>query len=179
MFIVSINQAYSKEIGSVLPLELRKITHNISYDEYCSRNSCSQYDAIEIIKFDKYKNILYSINANVNNLVTPGFDIDEYNIPEYWALLRNNNFVGDCEDIALEKRQQLIENGVNPNSLKMATAFHNKKFFGHAVLIVITDRGNFVLDEFNNDIMHWDKTPYIFEKVETYNGLFEYYFQDW
>jgi predicted transglutaminase-like cysteine proteinase len=52
---------------------------------------------------------------------------------------------GDCEDFALAKRDALIRAGFAPSALRLA---YVKTRWGedHAVLVVKTNRGQFVLD---------------------------------
>ncbi len=52
---------------------------------------------------------------------------------------------GDCEDIALLKRRDLIEKGWPVGALLM-TVVRQANGEGHAVLTVLTDRGDLVLD---------------------------------
>ena len=77
---------------------------------------------------------------------------------------------GDCEDFALEKRRRLIEAGFPSASLTMAIAFHEVQFFPHAVLLVETDKGTFLLDNLYDAVLCWDAVPYIFTHRERPDG---------
>ena len=42
---------------------------------------------------------------------------------------------------------------------------------GHAVLMVLTDRGDFILDNKTNAVLPWSDTPYDYHKREGAEGL--------
>lgn len=73
---------------------------------------------------------------------------------------------GDCEDYALVKQIALIERGWPKGSLRLATAYSPKTGL-HAVLIVSTIQGDFVLDNVENKIRHWSTTRYRFLKIQS------------
>ena len=92
---------------------------------------------------------------DVNNAVNrePGVtDLALYGRPEFWTLMDGHG--GDCEDYALTKRARLIAAGLPPDCLQIARG----RLFdgsGHAVLLVETDRGAYVLDNINPAILPW------------------------
>ncbi len=49
---------------------------------------------------------LLAVNADVNAKIVPETDQDNYHVAEYWTYPADGR--GDCEDIALEKRRELI-----------------------------------------------------------------------
>jgi len=64
---------------------------------------------------------------------------------------------GDCEEFALAKRERLIREGVPASSLRLAyvkTSWGE----GHAVLVVETNRGQFVLDVLTHKILPLSQT---------------------
>jgi predicted transglutaminase-like cysteine proteinase len=106
---------------------------------------------------------LVRINAGVNTTIVPETDQDLYHVAEYWTYPDGR---GDCEDIALEKRRQLIEAGWDASTLLM-TVVRERNGEGHAVLMVRTDRGDLVLDNQNGNILLWKDTPYEFIKRQS------------
>ena len=56
--------------------------------------------------------------------------------------------------------------GVSADEL-LITVLLDEKNEGHAVLTVVTDRGDFILDNRHNDILRWDHTPYTFLKRQS------------
>ncbi len=99
---------------------------------------------------------LNSINTATNVRIRPVTDRAQHNQVEVWQYPKG---AGDCEDYALEKRRKLIAAGWPEKSLRMATA-RNPKGNLHAVLIVVTEQGDYVLDNVTNRIHAWDKTAY-------------------
>ena len=106
---------------------------------------------------------LLQINANVNANVVPVADIDLYQVDEFWTY---PNGYGDCEDIALAKRRDLINAGWPVSTLLMAIV-KEADGGGHAVLIVRTDRGDLVLDNQDGAVRLWSDTPYHYVKRQS------------
>ena len=85
------------------------------------------------------------INSDVNASVTYKTDLEQYEKPEHWCLPTD---FGDCEDYALLKRAYLLEHGWDVDKIHLATCWINVRAVdtGHCVLIVETDKGQFILD---------------------------------
>jgi len=107
------------------------------------------------------------VNADVNARVRSLSDIDHYGIDDYWELpLEGGGGAGDCEDYALEKRKILMSRGVPMRALSIAlvrTALNES----HAVLLVRTDRGEYVLDNLTHAIMPWQSARYTWVKWQS------------
>lgn len=99
------------------------------------------------------------INSKVNASVTYKTDLEQYGKPEHWCLPTD---FGDCEDYALLKRALLKEQGFDELCIHIATCWINVKAddTGHCVLIIETDKGQFILD---NNLK--DPVPLNFESV--------------
>ncbi len=108
------------------------------------------------------------INTQVNQENTTVSDWDVNGLDDVWDY--PSNCQGDCEDFALEKRRLLVENGLPSASLTMAIAFHETQFFPHAVLLVETSAGTWVLDSFDDEMLCWNAVPYIFTHRERPDG---------
>lgn len=93
--------------------------------------------------------LLKSVNLSVNRAIRPRHDRGDI-----WSI---DVKVGDCEDYVLTKRDKLIGLGVSPASLRIATAM-TPSGIGHAVLVVRTDQGDYVLDNRSNRIKAWHDT---------------------
>ena len=74
--------------------------------------------------------------------------------------------IGDCEDFQLLKRHLLAEAGLPKRAMRM-TVVIDEKGEGHAVLTLITDRGDLVLDNKTSTILPWHRTGYTFIKRES------------
>ncbi|MEO6179118.1 MAG: transglutaminase-like cysteine peptidase [Devosia sp.] len=106
---------------------------------------------------------LTKLNDSVNTSIIPETDADLYKVTELWTYPKGR---GDCEDIALEKRRQLIALGWDASALLM-TVVRERNGNGHAVLMVRTDRGDLVLDNQDGRVMIWKDTAYQFVKRQS------------
>jgi len=104
--------------------------------------------------------ILDRVNRTVNAEVRPMTDMDLYGEAERWSLpARSGNRAGDCEDYALEKRRRLIAAGLPAQAFSLAVV-DSRETGPHVVLLVGTDRGDFVLDNLDQWVLPWSKTGY-------------------
>jgi predicted transglutaminase-like cysteine proteinase len=106
---------------------------------------------------------LKAVNVSVNDAVAPITDLDLYGKVEVWTYPVKE---GDCEDYVLLKRRILIERGW-PESTLLITVVRDENNEGHAVLTVRTDRGDFVLDNKQSEVLAWANTPYTFVKQQS------------
>jgi predicted transglutaminase-like cysteine proteinase len=108
-------------------------------------------------------NQLTGVNSEVNRDIAPATDMELYGVEEYWTYPVT---AGDCEDLALLKRRDLIEKGWPVGALLM-TVVKRDDGEGHAVLTVLTDRGDLILDNLDGRILVWSDTPYTFVKRQS------------
>jgi predicted transglutaminase-like cysteine proteinase len=100
------------------------------------------------------------INSEVNGIIRQDTDQDIYHVADYWvAPGLGHGARGDCEDIALEKRRQLIAAGIPAEVMSIAIV-KTRQDEDHAVLIVATRNGDYVLDSLAYDIRPWRKAAY-------------------
>ena len=107
---------------------------------------------------------IVSVNRRVNKSVEPKTDMEHLHVADRWDLAEDG--IGDCEDFQLLKRHLLAEAGLPRRAMRM-TVVIDEKGEGHAVLTLITDRGDMVLDNKTNAIVPWHKTGYVFIKRES------------
>ncbi|HVW74331.1 MAG TPA: transglutaminase-like cysteine peptidase [Rhizomicrobium sp.] len=103
---------------------------------------------------------LEDVNQYVNGRVRQRSDTANYGVADYWELpLESGNGAGDCEDYALEKRKLLADKGIPENALSIALV---QTGWGeaHAVLLVRTDKGDYVLDNLSSWIQPWKDVSY-------------------
>lgn len=107
--------------------------------------------------------LVKKINSNINRKVRQIEDSQQYGLRDFWSLPTDRG--GDCEDFALLKKATLIKEGVAPGNLLIATVLdRNRK--NHAVLILRTTAGDYVLDSATSEIRLWSKTRYSFLKLQ-------------
>jgi len=107
---------------------------------------------------------LVRINKLVNETVKPLTDLEHWGVVEHWSY--PDDGYGDCEDYVLLKRRMLIESGW-PRQALLVTVVRDKQVEGHAVLTVTTNKGDYILDNQNADILLWSKTGYRFVKRQS------------
>lgn len=102
---------------------------------------------------------LLQVNLKFNRAIEPVTDQDQFGVVENWNYAMTGK--GDCEDYVLEKRRELIRRGW-PMSALLITVVIDKEGGGHAVLTVVTDRGEFVLDNQTDQVLSWSKSGLTF-----------------
>ncbi len=106
---------------------------------------------------DKSWRLLNTVNTSVNEAIWPEDDLHHYGRAEYWTIPTDG--LGDCDDYAVTKRKELHDAGLPELALRIAVV-DSAKSGRHAVLTVATDKGDFVLDNLNADIVAWNATDY-------------------
>jgi len=107
---------------------------------------------------------LQSSNNLINRTIEPVSDWVHWHLAEKWDYPSDGK--GDCEDYVLLKRRMLMQAGW-PRSALLITVVRDKKGDGHAVLTVKTDKGEFILDNQNEEILAWTDTGYRFVKRQS------------
>lgn len=122
-----------------------------SHVVFCVKNpdQCMDTGGADTATLDqRSKAELKKVNAAINRAIRPVSDADGRDV---WSV---DVTEGDCEDYAMTKRKRLIEMGWPSKALRMAIA-RTAWGEGHAVLVVKTDNGDFVLDNRTNAIKTW------------------------
>ncbi len=103
------------------------------------------------------------LNRQINRQVVSISDQGQYGRAEHWALPTARG--GDCEDFALIKKKRLIEAGLDPQMLLISTVLDRDRN-AHAVLIMRTGQGDFVLDNLRDEVLHWRQTGYTYLRMQ-------------
>jgi predicted transglutaminase-like cysteine proteinase len=107
---------------------------------------------------------LVKVNSWVNDNIQPVTDLEHWGVVEQWDFADDGK--GDCEDYVLLKRRMLMQAGW-PREALLITVVRDKHGDGHAVLTVKTNRGEFILDNQESDILAWNNTGYKFVKRQS------------
>jgi predicted transglutaminase-like cysteine proteinase len=107
---------------------------------------------------------LVSVNNWVNGTVKPLTDLEHWGVIERWSY--PDDGYGDCEDYVLLKRRILLQSGW-PLEALLVTVVRDKKGETHAVLTVTTNKGDYILDNQNEEILLWWRTGYRFLKRQS------------
>lgn len=117
----------------------------LSMQYFCAknRNECRGGGSGQVTMSPNLMAMLKQVNVHVNRAIRPQADASDT-----WTL---NPTAGDCEDYVLSKRSLLIRNGVSAGSLRIAYT-HTRRGEPHAVLVVRTSQGDYVLDNLSNTV---------------------------
>jgi predicted transglutaminase-like cysteine proteinase len=142
----------------------------IGWIEFCSEfaRECDTkpLEPRDVVLTTKAWKDLIRINKWVNDTVKPVTDLEHWGAVERWNY--PDDGYGDCEDYVLLKRRMLMQAGW-PRQALLITVVRDKRGDGHAVLTVKTDKGEFVLDNQNEDVLLWSDTGYRFVKRQSQN----------
>lgn len=107
--------------------------------------------------------MVFKVNQAVNARIHPATDMDIYHKDEVWTFPIR---YGDCEDYVLLKRRVLMDKGVESANV-LITVVRKPDGEGHAVLTLRTDRGDFILDNLNEEVLNWEATDYHYLKRQS------------
>ncbi len=140
----------------------------IGWVEFCADNPADckggPTQARDIVMTQTAWKDMLRVNRYVNETVKPMTDQEHWGVIEKWSYPTDG--YGDCEDYVLMKRKLLIDAGW-PREALLITVVRDKKGEGHAVLTVKSDKGEFVLDNQNEDVVAWTETGYRFVKRQS------------
>jgi predicted transglutaminase-like cysteine proteinase len=104
---------------------------------------------------------LDEVNRRINAAIRPATDMQTHGTSDHWDLPLDpgGGGAGDCEDYALQKREALAGLGFAAGDLSMAVV---RTRWGeiHAVLLVTTEAGEYVLDNIAPDVRLWRSLDY-------------------
>ena len=169
----SINPVKSSEFGQVvIPVTVIANPYHTASESSQSTPSTAEnpdahhhqepasLDYARIAMTGKTFNILDKINYRINLSIHSVSDAENYAMDDYWVAPGTGPSArGDCEDFALQKRRELISAGIDPNALSLALV-RTRAGENHAVLIVASDQGDYVLDNRTDDVKLWNEVPY-------------------
>jgi predicted transglutaminase-like cysteine proteinase len=140
----------------------------IGWVEFCSEypRECDGkvLEARDVVLTPKAWKDVVRINKTVNEQVKPMTDLEHWGVVERWSY--PDDGYGDCEDYVLLKRKLLMQAGW-PRQALLITVVRDQKGEGHAVLTVKTDKGEFILDNQEEQILLWSETGYRFVKRQS------------
>jgi predicted transglutaminase-like cysteine proteinase len=132
--------------------------------EYAPECDTRPLEARDVVLTPKAWKDLVQINKWVNESVWPITDMDHWGVVDRWNY--PDDGYGDCEDYVLLKRKMLMQ-AAWPRQALLITVVRDRNGDGHAVLTVKTDKGEFILDNQNPEILLWSETGYRFVKRQS------------
>ncbi|MGU3536336.1 transglutaminase-like cysteine peptidase [Methylobacterium sp. A54F] len=149
--------------------EARPITAWVTFcQHYPGECVLDRTEAAQITLTPHLWSTIVSVNKRVNKSVEAMTDMDHLHVPDRWDLAEDG--IGDCEDFQLLKRHLLAAAGLPRRAMRM-TVVIDEKGEGHAVLTLITDRGDLILDNKTNAVLPWNRTGYTFIKRESQDAV--------
>ncbi|MDO9411656.1 MAG: transglutaminase-like cysteine peptidase [Pseudolabrys sp.] len=148
-------------VGDVTRAPIGWVEFCIEYKNECNTKASAPRD---IVLTAKTWDDLVKVNSWANDSIKAITDIEHWGVVERWNY--PDDGAGDCEDYVLLKRRMLIQAGW-PREALLITVVRDKKGEGHAVLTVKTNRGEFILDNQEAEVLAWNKTGYKFVKRQS------------
>tara|TARA_R110000868_G_scaffold4752_1_gene29395 strand:- start:967 stop:1533 length:567 start_codon:yes stop_codon:yes gene_type:complete len=129
---------------------------------FCAKNKseCASSGRSQVTMSPNLMAVLKTINIHVNRSIRPKRDT-----ADVWEL---NPAAGDCEDYVLSKRSALISKGVSSGALRIAYT-HTRRGEPHAVLVVKTSQGDYVLDNLSNTVKSLRASGYKIRSMSSSN----------
>ncbi|MEK7068674.1 MAG: transglutaminase-like cysteine peptidase [Patescibacteria group bacterium] len=117
--------------------------------------------AVDVALTPKDWNTLVFVNRLVNSRITYLTDQEHWgaHVLDRWSY--PDDGYGDCEDYVLLKRRMLISLGW-PRQALLVTLVRDPNGIGHAVLTVKTNKGEFILDIQEEQILLWSQSKHLF-----------------
>jgi predicted transglutaminase-like cysteine proteinase len=139
----------------------------LAWTKFCQRrpSECDldrSEDAVITLTPEIWRTIV-SVNRRVNARIRPLTDMAHWGVVDSWDF--PDDGAGDCEDYQLLKRKILSDRGLPRRAMRM-TVVIDELNEGHAVLMIRTDRGDYILDNKINAVLPWEQTGYVFVKRE-------------
>lgn len=115
----------------------------------------------------EYWSQMVQTNVSINTSIRPMTDMDFYGVEERWELPTT---AGDCEDYVLAKKLELVRAGLPAGAMRV-TVVYDANDGGHAVLTVVTDRGDFILDNNTDQVLKWQEAELTYIKRQLPGNL--------
>lgn len=154
-----LSAAAQPQFGSTLP--------PVGFVSFCNRNpsrcAAAAINAPALRMTAARWRIVQRLNRLVNARISPERDETLYGEAEFWTY---PTAAGDCEDYVLLKQRYLESLGF-PRSALLITVVFDEAGEGHAVLTLVTNEGDFILDNRNNSVRRWSDVSYSFLKRQS------------
>jgi predicted transglutaminase-like cysteine proteinase len=130
------------------------------YPSDCKSNP-AETDRIELNAGNA--DLLKRVNDDVNATIVSTVKRYGADLADSWTIAPS---MGDCNDYAVTKRHVLLLRGLPAKALRLS-AVRTSSGAGHLVLVVVTTKGDLVLDNLTNAIRPWQETDYRWLKIQS------------
>lgn len=138
-----------------LSRDLAGLRHNLGL-----RFGAAALQPAQVVLTAERQQQLVAVNQTVNGSIRP---VNDHG-PDLWSI---TGVAGDCEEYVLAKMNLLAGLGWPRSAMRITVVRDGQGF--HAVLVVETDRGGFVLDNMVGHITTISDSPYEFVVAESVN----------
>lgn len=137
----------------------------LGFQLYCLKNpqQCRASGRSSVQATDTIMATLVKVNSSVNVQIKPRNDV----IGDTWTSDPVSGY-GDCEDYAMTKRSHLIRMGLPASALRLAYV-QTRWGEDHAVLVVRTNAGEFVLDNLTSAVLPIQRTGLHLKSISSAN----------
>ncbi|MET3518724.1 hypothetical protein EN858_08490 [Mesorhizobium sp. M4B.F.Ca.ET.215.01.1.1] len=156
-FLLSLACPFASQAGTIMETSGKAFAPP-AFFSFCSRQPslCSTAGGRKVVALQPgLSSELKQVNRSVNSRITELSDQATVGKEDDW---RVPTVSGDCEDIAILKKLELMKRGWPASALLLTVASYHGE--GHTVLTVRTSEGDLVLDNLTNSVRDWSSTPY-------------------
>ena len=132
----------------------------VRYPADCKSNPM-EVDRIELNA--ENSELLKHVNVDVNAAIIPTVKDHSAEPQDGWTIAPT---AGDCNDYAVTKRHELLQAGLPGKALRLSVV-KTASGIGHLVLVVVTSKGELVLDNLTEAIRPWQSTDYRWLKIQS------------
>ncbi|WP_418885018.1 transglutaminase-like cysteine peptidase [Aurantimonas endophytica] len=133
-----------------------------AFYSFCKKQPrlCDTQSGDAVVMMTKAKaDQLQAVNHLVNSRVRMRSDLATSGTDDVWRVPSD---VGDCEDFAIGKKDELMKRGWPSSAMLLTVAYPRFSKEGHTVLTVRTSEGDLILDSLTSTVMKWSDTNYRF-----------------
>ena len=132
----------------------------LRYPDDCRSNS-AESERVDLTA--ERLELLKRINHRVNSSIVAKPKAYGSNLENTWTIAPDQ---GDCNDYAVTKRHELLKRGLPSSALRLSVT-KTAAGVGHLVLVVVTTKGDFVMDSLADTIQPWQTTDYRWLKIQS------------
>jgi predicted transglutaminase-like cysteine proteinase len=132
----------------------------LRYPGDCRSNSLES-DRIDLTS-DRLE-LLKRVNHRVNVSIVSRSKAYGSSLEDMWTIAPDQ---GDCNDYAVTKRHELLKSGLPSSALRLSV-IKTAAGIGHLVLVVVTTKGDLVMDNLGDAIQPWQNTDYQWLKIQS------------
>lgn len=148
--------------GSPTLAPFQHVRFCLRYPSDC-RSKSTENERIELNA--ETSDLLKQVNYSVNMSITPTLKSYGPELQDGWTIAP---VTGDCNDYAVTKRHELLESGLPAKALRLSVV-KTTSGIGHLVLVVVTTKGDIVMDNLTEAIRPWQSTDYQWLKIQSTN----------